>query len=264
MPAACNNNPDLIGKRFDRLKIIGFESKKGIWFWICECDCGKTKVVRPSDVRYGRIKSCGCLHADIMREMISKGRDEYPEIYSKWCNVKSRCYNPNSDDYKYYGERGISFYWKDDYESFLKWALDTGWEPGLTLERKNVNGNYCPENCTWATHKEQMRNVRRNRTVEYNGEKMCMSEACELAGISSATVRSRIDTLGWDFDKAISTPSRYSKDRESSISVSYNGKPMNLSDACKEANVKYTTIYMRMRTGMTFEEALAKKSYSRA
>ena len=105
-----------------------------------------------------------------MRSGIKK---QNPRLYKIWQGIRQRCNNPNDKDYQSYGGRGIKVCkeWNKSSETFVKWALDNGYMDNLSIDRKDVNGDYCPENCHWATWMEQARNKRkqkRNKTG-YNG-----------------------------------------------------------------------------------------------
>jgi hypothetical protein len=127
----------------------------------------------------------------------------------------ARCYNKESNGYDNYGGRGIVVCdeWKNSYDSFKAWALSVGYDEGAnafdcTIERIDVNGNYCPENCCWKNIKEQANNKRTNHIVEYNGEKHTLSEWSEILSIPYTTLQSRICTYKWDVEKAFTTPSK--------------------------------------------------------
>lgn len=115
-------------------------------------------------------------------------RDE--RIGNIWDNMKGRCYNPNKSDYKYYGARGIVVCeeWKNSYHLFEKWSLENGYDDTLTIDRINNNGNYTPDNCRWANMKEQCNNRTNNVFIDYNGEKITLSEFENKYNISQKLV----------------------------------------------------------------------------
>lgn len=126
--------------------------------------------------------------------------------YRAWAAMLCRCRNPNHEKYHRYGGRGIkvSSRWFD----FPNFFEDMGECPvGLTLERTDNNGNYTPENCCWATMKQQLRNRSTNRMLELDGEKKPMVEWCEQYNINVHTLRSRLKS-GWNIEKAITHPVR--------------------------------------------------------
>ena len=125
---------------------------------------------------------------------VRKYTKEERVLYAVWCSMKSRCYNPNNRCYKDYGGRGISICkeWKSDYMAFYNWSIKNGYKPGLSIDRINTNGNYCPENCRWATMAQQNRNYSRNHMIEYNGETKCLSDWADLFGIKRETVLFRL------------------------------------------------------------------------
>ena len=132
--------------------------------------------------------------------------ESHTRLHDIWCGMNNRC-DPNHAHAKCYGKRGIQICdeWKS-YESFAKWARNNGFRDDLTIERIDVNGDYCPENCTWIPIGKQARNRRTTHWVVYNGEKMSLAEACERAGLPYKQVFWRMARAGWSFEKAISTP----------------------------------------------------------
>lgn len=112
-----------------------------------------------------------------------------PRLYSVWSTMMHRCYDEKREKYKDYGARGISVSeeWHDA-NAFIDWAIINGYKPGLQLDRKDNNGNYCPENCKWSTPKQNSRNHRNTKFLTVNGEKKCVAEWCETINVSPYTV----------------------------------------------------------------------------
>lgn len=133
-----------------------------------------------------------------------KGRTFYKEPwYGSYHSMMDRCYREKAKNYPQYGGRGIKVCeeWHD-IEAFERWVNLSGFEQGMTLERKNVNGDYCPENCTWATKKEQANNRRNTVYLEHNGERHTITEWAEILGINRSTLNNRI-CRGWTVEKAL-------------------------------------------------------------
>ena len=154
---------DLTGQRFGRLVVIELDritSRKT--YWKCKCDCGNEKTIRGDCL--GIVKSCGCLkrEQDIKNLGILNNHNltNHP-VYSIWNAMINRCRNSNNSHYKDYGGRGIKVCeeWKS-LENFAKWSEESGFKKGLSIERIDVNGNYCPENCAWIPFEKQAINKR--------------------------------------------------------------------------------------------------------
>lgn len=188
------SNIDYIGKRFGRLLVINsapsLPKKRR---WLCKCDCGNEYTVITAKLNNGHVRSCGCMRSETARARMQTHKMSGSITHKRWKSMLSRCFTVNSKSYPRYGGRGITVcaQWKDSFEIFLR---DMGECPddGLTLERKETDGNYEPSNCKWATRKEQNRNTSRNRLLEYHGEKRCVSEWAEILGLSVNTIYKRI------------------------------------------------------------------------
>ena len=120
----------------------------------------------------------------------------------------NRCENQNSKDYKDYGERGITVCseWRNDFVEFLYWSLKHGWENGLSIERKDVNGNYCPENCCYIPMSEQPKNRTCTTRIELNGEVHSISEWARIKGMSRSTLKERLKSKNFTIEEALNTP----------------------------------------------------------
>ena len=176
--------------------------------WKIRCKCGNVFVAQPSD-SFGRCVECGAKACgDSLRkhgESVHHGTQKATRLYNIWLTMRNRCYNPNSKSFTYYGGRGIYVcdQW-NDYVAFKNWALSNGYNDNLSIDRIDVNGNYCPENCRWVTHREQMRNTRNNHLITYNGETKTMAEWSEIVGIKYHTLKRRLNAYGWSVERALS------------------------------------------------------------
>ena len=199
---------DLTGMKFGRLTVLcRTENRRKCR---CLCDCGNETDVYISHLRDGHTQSCGCLHKELLTSRLETHRLSKTRLYKTWSNMKTRCNNENNNEYAYYGGRGIKVCpeWEHDFGSFAIWALSSGYRDDLTIDRIDCNGNYSPENCRWATRKEQGNNTRRNHYLSFNGQIKTISEWSDEVGLSSRLIQDRIVKLGWSVDRALTTPKR--------------------------------------------------------
>lgn len=156
----------------------------------CVCTlCDKIYEVNTKNLKYGHTVKCrSCASKESAKK--HGAADKHP-IYSIWKGMRARCNNENLPAYKDYGGRGIGYC--ERWEDFTNFAEDmfTSYIPGLTLERIDVNGSYCPENCKWATRKEQNNNQRKSLCLLFNGSSYTESELSELTGVPRTTIQAR-------------------------------------------------------------------------
>lgn len=198
---------DITGERIGRLLVLNRvptpEGKKKQVYYLCQCDCGNTKILAASNLRSkSPTQSCGCL-LDEARKNVWANREkprggdstnpEYKGIFYCWERMIKRCDNPKDKRYSCYGGRGIKVCdeWYD-YNIFREWALANGYKKGLSIERNDVNGNYEPSNCSWITMKEQARNKQNTAYATYHGETKTILEWSEITGIPYKTLHARL------------------------------------------------------------------------
>lgn len=200
-----NHLADLSGKKFGRWTVIdrSYNSKKQT-FWNCICECGTKKRVNTSVLKNGQSKSCGCLLKEIMSNQFSTHRDSKSKEYRTRGRIKERCYLTSCSQYHNYGGRGIKICerWLHSYENFL---LDVGRAPSPkhSIDRINVNGNYEPSNCRWATTSEQANNKRDSRYFTINGVTLTFSQWCAKTGVNKSTANTRFYVRGWSIERVL-------------------------------------------------------------
>lgn len=160
---------DLTGERFGRWTVIKYADTRygNKAYWQCVCDCGTVRCISAANLRSGATKSCGCLNNERIGNLRRTHGMSGTRLYEIWLNMIRRCENPKATRYAYYGGRGIKVFsgWHR-FENFLAWSSESGYSDSLTIERVDVNGNYCPENCTWIPLSEQSKNRRNCKQFE--------------------------------------------------------------------------------------------------
>ena len=206
---------DLTGQQFGKLTVVRrgpdriAKSGKSVR-WECRCECGAQALVDGRHLKNGHTRSCGCEKKIAARKV---GKDnlrhnqEERRLHHIWNGLNMRCRNEKNDRFSDYGGRGITVCkeWADSFGAFRDWALANGYRGDLTIDRIDVNGNYIPENCRWATVIEQNNNKRNNHFITVFGVKKTVSEWARAVGISNGTIYARL-RKGWNEYEAIFTP----------------------------------------------------------
>lgn len=196
------------GQRFGALVVLQRDGRQfRAAAWLCQCDCGQRIVARGDKLRQGRIKTCGIDGHRWYKHSLPGVTTQFHSEYASWEKMHSRCANKKSHRYNAYGARGIKVCarWKL-FKNFLE---DMGPKPTpqYTIERKENDGNYEPNNCRWATRQEQARNRRATIYVEHEGQRVTLMDLIEKLGVPRAALAGRL-RLGWPLDEALATPVR--------------------------------------------------------
>lgn len=197
MPGRKRNRPlkDYGGERFGRLVAVCLVRRddKGHHEWAFVCDCGTECVKDIKLVTQGKTSSCGCRAREVLvkRNTTHGLSRKHPKAYRTWKDMRARCNNPNSKDYRNYGGRGIKVCKRwGSFENFLE---DMGLRPGgLTIDRIDVNGDYSPENCRWADIETQANNKRDTVWMDLDGRRVSFSQWCRAHGVERAKAMYRI------------------------------------------------------------------------
>ena len=161
---------DLSGEQFGRLKVLSREPGSGRVKYLCQCDCGNTRIVAADKLRSGHTRSCGCLRSEVSAARATRHGGTRDPLYAVLNEMHQRCENRNCYDYQWYGAKGVSVCqeWSlSNFPAFRSWAISTGYTSGVTIDRINPSGNYEPSNCRWITIQEQQRNRRPRPAKEH-------------------------------------------------------------------------------------------------
>lgn len=248
-----NNSMEWLNSKFGRLTVIDFvhaEVPTRGWNWVCRCECGVVKALRPSEVKSGKIRSCGCLHDEVCSQKATKFVNrvaDHKRLYSVYNGIKKRCYRVAEPRYKDYGGRGIkmSDEWlnpTNGFDNFVEWSVRNGYTETMTIDRINVNGDYSPDNCRWIPLTEQALNKRDTLWVEYKGERVPLMVLCERLGLNYDMVHNRIYDLHWSVEHAVEVPSQQCE---------------SLRSKCLARGINYETVRSRIHTfGWSEDRAL--------
>lgn len=194
------------GDRFGKWTVIGepctaYRSGRRRTLCLCRCECGAEKLIRLDSLKSSGTTGCKACNPTPRK---SHGKSK-TNGYGVWAAMHARCRNPNVKAYYRYGGRGITVC--DRWQSYQAFVEDMGEKPGPdhTVERIDNDGDYSPENCRWATQREQCHNTRRNRWIEYNGETKILSDWAREYGLTVQGLKNRLDR-GWAIKRALETP----------------------------------------------------------
>ena len=218
---------DLIGHRYGLLTVVerADNDKYGRARWLCVCDCGNTSKVQSGNLRTGHTTSCGCgekeNRAKIATRMVIKHRATGTRLFRVWQGMLERCQR-NGVGEKNYGLRGIKVCeeWQE-YINFRDWAYANGYDPDApkgqcTIDRIDVNGDYCPENCRWVDRQTQNNNKRTNFYVTYKGKTQSLKMWANKLSIDYKAVLHRLRYLGWSVEDALEIPVKSCRGRSKS------------------------------------------------
>lgn len=205
---------DLTGQKFGRLTVIERAENKGKHtIWKCKCECGNVVDVYSTHLIQGFSTSCGCIRTELVKgRSVTHGKSK-TRLNNVYHTMLQRCYNKNNSCFHKYGARGITVCdeWRHSFEAFYDWSMENGYDENAqkgecTLDRIDNSKGYSPDNCRWATSKEQACNRRSNHLITYNGKTQTLSQWADELGMSRSTLNSRINQYHWTIERAFGTP----------------------------------------------------------
>jgi hypothetical protein len=183
-----------IGEKIGRLTILkeSGKAKDGHKLFLCRCDCGNETLVASNNFK--STKSCGCLRKEIQSRKAKKHGLSNERLYKEYYSMMTRCYNPNTLNFKSWGGKGIKVCeeWVSDKMNFIDWSLKNGYKDDLTLDRIDYQKDYSPSNCRWISLKEQSRNKSNNKFVLVNGKKRQLSSVCEELNLNYQSIYGKV------------------------------------------------------------------------
>lgn len=202
---------DLTGKQFGEWTVLELCGKNKYMerLWKCKCSCGAIAEVTSRSLIGGYSKSCrNCAYKKNGENQKKHGMSR-SRVYKIYNGMLNRCYNKNNYTFEHYGGRGITVCdeWMGEYgfKNFYEWSLENGYEPTLTIDRIDVNGNYEPNNCRWADAKTQANNKRNNINITYNGKSQTLAQWSKELEINFYTLYARIEKRNWNIERAFTT-----------------------------------------------------------
>lgn len=244
---------DYVGQKYGAFTVLGvkkFAYKSGIQNrYICQCECGNIRYCSAYELRTSSRKSCGCKYKNYDGDCGTR-------LCTIYRGMLNRCFNSKAAYYQRYGGRGITVCkeWVDSYLAFKEWALSSGYSDNLKIDRIDNDGNYEPNNCRWATDKEQNNNKSDNHYVQYQGKTYTISQLAECLGIPRDALNSRI-RRNWKEEDW----SKECKPHRKSQKYEYHGGKYSLPELSKITNMDVSTLrYRILYKGMTVEDAIVK------
>jgi hypothetical protein len=187
------------GKRFGKWTVVNRTDRKKVVYYFCRCDCGTERSVLSVSLRNGKSVSCGCYQPEKWRQGI---RRVHRTTYNSWAGMRQRCNYPKHTEYHRYGGRGITYdsRWKD----FSVFLADMGPRPpGTSIDRIDNNGNYCKDNCRWATPEDQISNTVKTVRVEWKGRTLSLKQLAKHLGVNYDTLHKFHRTKGLPIQEAV-------------------------------------------------------------
>lgn len=242
-----NDRIDMTGQSFGKWTVLQYAGNQR---WECICVCGARRERDGRSLRSGRSLSCKRCSLAEKHPRTTHGKSR-TRLHRIWLGMRRRCLQESDSAYPRYGGRGITIdrSW-DAFDLFYRWAVASGYRDDLTLDRKNNDGPYSPENCRWATYREQNRNYSRVVYVEYNGRQVPLIDLAERFGLNPHTVRQRIQRYGWTVERAITTPS------PQRATITVDGRDVLLNEACEDAGLSPWMVRKRLARGWSIAKAL--------
>lgn len=198
---------DLTGQRFGRLTIVSRapDTLPGRARWNCVCDCGTRTVSRSDAFKNSKNASCGCYNNELsVARLKTHGKTHTPE-YKIWQGMRSRCKNPSNAAFYKYGARGIIVCQR--WHNFEHFFADMGKRPSIkhSIDRLDGTKNYQPDNCRWATARQQQNNLKNNVRLSHKGKSLTVGEWSKVVGLKPKTIQGRM-RLGWSVADALTLP----------------------------------------------------------
>ena len=249
---------DVIGKKFYSWTVISFSrlDKFRQPLYICRCDCGLEKEVNIYRLLRGNSQSCiKCSY----KRRPAKHNLTRTRIYRIWENMKQRCYNEKNHKFRIYGARGIKICdeWLNDVTKFYEWSLKNGYADNLSIDRIDVNGDYCPENCRWATMVEQQNNKNQNIIINYKDEKFTLSEFCRKLNLNYRTIVGRIKIYkSYDGEIILQKP-KFKPHPGKRKMITFNNETLSRKDWCDKLGIKESSYcWKQYKTKMSDDELI--------
>ena len=262
--APAHNFHDLTGMQFGSLSVISVAYRKnGKVYYLCQCTCGERKVVVGSALKSGNTRSCGCKKREASSQALLTHGGTNTRLFRIWASMKNRCFNSNDPSHTQYGGRGITVCeeWKNSFEAFRDWALANGYDETAprgecTIDRIDVNGNYCPENCRWATSKEQANNKRNNHTLEYRGQIHTISEWSDILQMPKHLIYTGLKNR-----HSLSEIAENAHVKRQYIT--FNGETHTASKWAALYGLNKQTVSRRLNKGWNIEDAITTPAYGK-